>query len=573
MIESAVTHQLLAAFGFHIDEKNAKSFRDSIESVAKSVADLIDTVHGAMQKAAAGILAIASKFEQLYLEARRTNPVETGLGSPGLAALSLGVPSEHVSGVDESLIRRLRNNPASDDLLRRSGVQTRDASGNLHDSFDMLMDFGAWLAKLVQPEAIKQAAVFGIGEDLLFPMLNRAFWANVRQHRDIPRSMGMDRASDSTRAFTMPLRELETASKKLGIRAENAMLDKIGLPLTHMRNWMNGRGEKIANRVAGSANAFGASAVGKTVGDATLLGRLLPFTTGLSAGGRQLPDSTVLGKGTRNMLVRYRPKQRQYVRGEFIPAAEPKERPTTLEVHHLRNLADTAFGKLIARGEGDYNSVNRGKAGNYKSGKEDLEGMTVSEVLAAQQAQRFNAAGRYQITKHTLIEAIRSMRLKGDEKFDRSMQDRIFEEFLADNKRRAIADYLTGRSNQSGAALYAIAKEWASVAVPKGMKTESGRISDGTITYYDRSGQNRASIPAAEMLQALQNTRAMYQQTPALPVPSTDGENAPRSVEIMQNIRIEINGVSDPKEAGREVARQQSRVANDMVREMDGVMT
>ncbi|SMF98958.1 hypothetical protein [Burkholderia singularis] len=50
----------------------------------------------------------------------------------------------------------------------------------------------------------------------------------------------------------------------------------------------------------------------------------------------------------------------------------------------------------------------------------------------------------------------------------------------------------------------------ARLAVPKGMKTESGRISDGTITYYDRSGQNRASILAAEMLQALQNTRAMY---------------------------------------------------------------
>jgi hypothetical protein len=171
------------------------------------------------------------------------------------------------------------------------------------------------------------------------------------------------------------------------------------------------------------------------------------------------------------------------------------------------NLANTAFGALISRGEGDYDSVNRGAKGGYKAGKENLEGMTVSEVMAAQKEGKFNAAGRYQIIKGTLADAAKSMGLSGNEKFDKGMQDKIFEQYLVNNKRKAIGDYLSGKSEDIAAAVYATSQEWASVAVPKGMRTESGKISTGVETYYDRSGKNKASITASEAMAKLQNTR------------------------------------------------------------------
>ncbi|MDN7433711.1 mannosyl-glycoprotein endo-beta-N-acetylglucosamidase [Burkholderia multivorans] len=238
----------------------------------------------------------------------------------------------------------------------------------------------------------------------------------------------------------------------------------------------------------------------------------------------------------------------------------------------MSRLADTAFGKLIARGEGDYNSVNRGKAGGYKAGTEDLENMTVAQVMAAQRAQKFNAAGRYQIIKDTLAEAVRSMGLKGDEKFDRGMQDRIFEQYLVNNKRRAIADYLSGKSEQLGEAIYATAKEWASVAVPKGMKTESGRISDGTMTFYDKSGKNKASITEAQMRLAMQNSRALYQQPPAALAAQSAARSGPAKVELHQSTQIHVNGASDPNAAGRAVEREQRAVNADMVRNLQGVI-
>ncbi|KVP84548.1 mannosyl-glycoprotein endo-beta-N-acetylglucosamidase [Burkholderia ubonensis] len=239
-----------------------------------------------------------------------------------------------------------------------------------------------------------------------------------------------------------------------------------------------------------------------------------------------------------------------------VPAAVPAGAAGTME-----RLADTAFGRLISRGEGDYNSVNRGARGGYRSGTENLEGMTLAQVMAAQRAGQFNAAGRYQIIGGTLSEAASAMKLNGSEMFDRKLQDRIFSEYLVRNKRRAIADYIEGRSDDVLAALRAMSREWASVADP-----DTGR------SHYAGKGNNRASISRAEAEAALNNARATYQRPAAVSAQMAGRGEASRSVEVKQDVRIEVNGVNDPNAAGREVARHQAQVANDMAREMRGVI-
>ncbi|HDR9199279.1 TPA: mannosyl-glycoprotein endo-beta-N-acetylglucosamidase [Burkholderia vietnamiensis] len=225
----------------------------------------------------------------------------------------------------------------------------------------------------------------------------------------------------------------------------------------------------------------------------------------------------------------------------------------------MSQLADTAFGRLISRGEGDYNSVNRGARGGYRAGTENLEGMTLAQVMAAQRAGQFNAAGRYQIIGSTLAEAARSLKLNGDEVFDRKLQDRIFEQYLVRNKRRAIADYVEGRSDDLRGALRAASREWASVADP-----DTGR------SYYAGKGNNRASITAAEMEAALRNTRATYQPAGALAAQAARG-GTPK-VELHQSTQIHVNGSGDPAAAGRAVEREQRAVNADMVRNLQGVI-
>ncbi|WP_175785449.1 mannosyl-glycoprotein endo-beta-N-acetylglucosamidase [Burkholderia ambifaria] len=241
------------------------------------------------------------------------------------------------------------------------------------------------------------------------------------------------------------------------------------------------------------------------------------------------------------------------------PAVAVPAAPAGLAVAMSR-LADTAFGQLIARGEGDYNSVNRGARGGYRAGTENLEGMTLAQVMAAQRAGQFNAAGRYQIIGSTLAEAARSLKLNGDEMFDRKLQDRIFEQYLVRNKRRAIADYVEGRSDDLRGALRAASREWASVADP-----DTGR------SYYAGKGNNRASITAAEMEAALRNTRATYQPAGALTAQSAARGGAAK-VELHQSTQIHVSGAGDPSAAGRAVEREQRAVNADMVRNLQGVI-
>lgn len=167
--------------------------------------------------------------------------------------------------------------------------------------------------------------------------------------------------------------------------------------------------------------------------------------------------------------------------------------------HLLDNLSNSQLGKLLAKGEAgaaDYNAVNRGAAGSYASGMENLVNMTVGQVQAAQKNHRFNAAGRYQVIGPTLDSAVADMGLTGNEKFDKSLQDRIFEQYLIGSKRPEIGDYITGKSNDRHAALLGMSKEWASVADP-----------DTGLSHYGDAGKNKASISPGAAGAALDEAR------------------------------------------------------------------
>lgn len=157
----------------------------------------------------------------------------------------------------------------------------------------------------------------------------------------------------------------------------------------------------------------------------------------------------------------------------------------------------STLGALISKGEGGYNSVNLGRAGGYKAARMPLETMTVRQVMEAQAAGAFNAAGAYQITRPTMKEAVKGLGIDPDKtKFDMRTQDRIFQDYLLKMKRPAIAAYISGQSNDLHAALKSAALEWASFADP-----DTGK------SAYDGVANNKASIPAVDVAKALMQAR------------------------------------------------------------------
>ena len=163
------------------------------------------------------------------------------------------------------------------------------------------------------------------------------------------------------------------------------------------------------------------------------------------------------------------------------------------------SVVDAVAG-VFKRGEGDYDSVNLGEKYKYKASKRNLAGMTVGEVMAAQARREFNAAGRYQMVRETLAEAVEGLGVDKNAMFDKNMQDKLFTEYLLKRKRPEIWKYISGKSENIMAAGVAMSREWAAFVNPL-----TGRGN------YDKPGVNKATISAEQTLQMLRMARASYQ--------------------------------------------------------------
>lgn len=166
------------------------------------------------------------------------------------------------------------------------------------------------------------------------------------------------------------------------------------------------------------------------------------------------------------------------------------------------------LGDLISRGEGGYNSFNRGNAGDAGGQTIDFSQMTLGQVQAEQHLgrndpNRLFAVGKYQIIPDTMDDAVKRLKLDPDQKFTPALQERIFADYLIAGKRPAIEAYIKG---EPGATLHAAQKaacqEWASVADP-----DTGKSYAPYLTH----GNNHSSITSEQVAGALNTMRAEYQ--------------------------------------------------------------
>ncbi len=193
------------------------------------------------------------------------------------------------------------------------------------------------------------------------------------------------------------------------------------------------------------------------------------------------------------------PNTSRAIAGEYC---ENLDKPDPIHVQ-LKPLAD-----LLARGEGDYDSVNRGYAGDTPQGLTALTGKafdktTVREIISMQRGWVY-AVGRYQFVPTTLRFAVTMSTVSQDDFFTPEVQDRLMAALVI-YKRPAIGAYLRGDHDLIGWALDDLAKEWASVEYRNGRG------------YYDHIGGNRAKITRQEAWKVLQNVKKAWQSTGMLP--------------------------------------------------------
>jgi peptidoglycan hydrolase-like protein with peptidoglycan-binding domain len=172
---------------------------------------------------------------------------------------------------------------------------------------------------------------------------------------------------------------------------------------------------------------------------------------------------------------------------------------------------DNELGRLIGSGEGGYNSYNRGVAGDARGAQIDFSQMTVGEIMRRQDLpagdpDRLFAVGKYQFTPNTLEEAINQTGVDRNARFTPQLQEKLFADYLIDEKRPSVRAYVTGEATGPQAlerAQHALAQEFASVGTPR---------NGGRGAYDGDSAGNMASITTAETATALNNMRDQYQR-------------------------------------------------------------
>lgn len=161
---------------------------------------------------------------------------------------------------------------------------------------------------------------------------------------------------------------------------------------------------------------------------------------------------------------------------------------------------------IIASGEGDYNSVNRGRAGDSPGGAsryfgKDLTQMTVGEVMELQGSGQLFAAGKYQIIPQTMKGFVSSSGISMTDLFDSSTQEK-FKKYVTDVKRPAVGQYLRGESENKLEAAQELAREFASIGLAY---PEAGRQRGES--RYSGTGGNKASISPESIEAALEKSR------------------------------------------------------------------
>jgi hypothetical protein len=207
--------------------------------------------------------------------------------------------------------------------------------------------------------------------------------------------------------------------------------------------------------------------------------------------------------------------------------------------------------EVIAGGEGGYNSVNQGNAGDTPGGSQELFGkdlteMTVGEIMDAQASGKVFAVGKYQIIDTTMAEWVNHPKggVSRSDKFDETTQEK-FKTYVINIKRPEIGRYLRGESDDVVAAAQGIAREFASVGLSR---PEAGRGVDQS--RYAGTGNNAASISSREIQQALILDRSQYQQqlSPALRPQAQAGKSRVQTdIEEFRQFRTQFGYTSERK--------------------------
>ena len=136
--------------------------------------------------------------------------------------------------------------------------------------------------------------------------------------------------------------------------------------------------------------------------------------------------------------------------------------------------ASGALLDAVISGEGGYDSVNKGRAGDTPGGMPGLSSKTIGEVMELQRSGGLFAVGAPQFIPSTLNTALKDSGLSTEDRFSPENQRKMAFALMTGTKRPRLAAYLNGTSDDLNAAHEDLSLEWASVQGPSGRGAYDG---------------------------------------------------------------------------------------------------
>ena len=211
--------------------------------------------------------------------------------------------------------------------------------------------------------------------------------------------------------------------------------------------------------------------------------------------------------------------------------------PLLNKIPDLLNLDNKSLQDVIKKGEAGsrgYNAYNLGVAGKTAENL-DLTNMQIKDIMKLQSEKKVFAAGAYQIIPDTMQDVVKGMKLTGEEKFDKTMQDKMFK-YLAMTRSPSYKKYIeTGDESLLKDVVSELSLVWAAIKDPK---TGKG--------HYDKDkAGNMATIEPSTIISALKKDReeivAEKKLEPSIKPSVTMGQPEP----IVQPTKEEIKPNTD----------------------------
>lgn len=191
-----------------------------------------------------------------------------------------------------------------------------------------------------------------------------------------------------------------------------------------------------------------------------------------------------------------------------------------------------------------------------KQGKlaKPLTEMTLDEVLAAQSGWSKNhgssAAGRYQFMKATLLGLRSELNIRGSQKLDSDLQDRLGYHLLI---RRGYADFMAGKISRTEFGRR-LAQEWASFPVLTVCKGAHRQLNRGQ-SYYAGDGLNKALVKPEKVEAVLDEVLKLRPlSTGPISGPPPLGTPIPGTIPHVEPKTVPAPPVAEPKPAGGKTA-------------------